>query len=58
MPPTTTTERAWFLVHAKGLVVVREDERRVRLPNEAEATALGATAQSAHDLGHLERRTR
>jgi NAD+ diphosphatase len=53
MPPTTTAERAWFLVHAKGLVVVREDERRVRLPSDAEAAKLGATDESAHDLGHL-----
>jgi hypothetical protein len=49
---TTTAERAWFLVHPKGLVVAREGGR-VRLPTEAEVTALGVTADSTHDLGKL-----
>jgi len=46
----------WFLVHPKGLVVAREgDGRRVRLPTEAEVTALGVAAEPAqtHEIGTL-----
>jgi NAD+ diphosphatase len=49
---TPATERAWFLVHAKGLVVAREGGR-ARLPTEAEVASLGVVAESAHDLGKV-----
>jgi NAD+ diphosphatase len=45
-------ERAWFLVHPKGLVVARESDGRVRLPNEAEAARLGGGG-AGHELGRL-----
>jgi NAD+ diphosphatase len=55
MPPTPTAERAWFLVHPKGIVVARGEAGRLRLPTEAETLALGAGASAAdvHDVGRV-----
>jgi NAD+ diphosphatase len=43
---------AWFLVHPKGLVVVRQDGR-ARLPNDAELALLGVDASANQKLGEL-----
>jgi NAD+ diphosphatase len=53
----TTTERHWFLVHPKGIVVARDaqDERgkKMRLPSEAEVAALGVNEEATHEVGSL-----
>lgn len=43
---------AWFLVHPKGLVVVRQDGR-ARLPTDAELGSLGLEAGANHELEKL-----
>jgi NAD+ diphosphatase len=47
-----TVSFAWFLVHRKG-VVVRRDDDRVTLPTDEDAASLGADLDAAHELGFL-----
>jgi NAD+ diphosphatase len=47
------TDRAWFLVHPKGIVVGRGADGRMRLPTETEVSELGIATDSAHELGRL-----
>ncbi len=46
------SERRWFVVHAKGLVVRRVGER-ILLPDEGEMAALGIDARAGHRVGGL-----
>jgi NAD+ diphosphatase len=48
----SASARAWFLVHPKGLVVRRE-AGGVRLPDDADAAAVGASPETAHPVGQM-----
>lgn len=56
--PAAPPERAWFLVHPKGVVVAREPSEasgtgeRARLPTDAEVATLGAQGE-VHELGYF-----